>query len=79
MNPHGIFTFNQISLYQEIAPAYLKFLLWRMSKNGWIEKRKKSEYCLTIDGRHRAEILLASSIMGSVFGQLFGGGRASAL
>lgn len=44
----------QIKKYQNISLFYLRFLLWRMSRNRWINREGSGLYSLTVDGRHRA-------------------------
>lgn len=45
---------KQIARYQTISNPYLKFILWRMARNGWIESTGEDLYRLTLDGRQRA-------------------------
>ncbi len=45
---------KQIAKYQATTPVYLRFILWQMKQNGWIEQDKQNYYRLTIDGKHRA-------------------------
>lgn len=52
-DPNVPISFHEISKYQEISSFYLKFLLFRMKKNGWLEKKGK-KFVLTTDGKHRA-------------------------
>jgi manganese/zinc/iron transport system permease protein len=44
-------TFELIEKYQTISPLYLRFILWRLTKNGWIEKILPDSYRLTLDGK----------------------------
>jgi manganese/zinc/iron transport system permease protein len=44
---------EDISRYQTVASYYICFILYRLSRHGWVEK-KDGGYRLTIDGRHRA-------------------------
>ncbi len=44
---------EEISKYHQVSSLYLSFILWRMARNGWLEK-KKNEYALTKDGSLRA-------------------------
>ncbi|MBA3722563.1 MAG: metal ABC transporter permease [Parachlamydiaceae bacterium] len=46
--------FNEILKNQDVSKLYLKFILWRMVANGWIEKNGAGVYSLTTDGSHRA-------------------------
>lgn len=54
MNPEGSGSFDKIANYQEMSPLYLRFLLFRMRRNGWIEKGVDGAFYLTPDGRYRA-------------------------
>lgn len=52
--PQGPISLNQIALYQTVSRTYLKFILRRMVKNGWVAKINENSYQLTADGRGRA-------------------------
>ncbi len=54
ISPQSIMSLDQIAKYQATSRLYLKFLLWRMVQNGWIEQKKNHFYRLTPDGQHRA-------------------------
>jgi manganese/zinc/iron transport system permease protein len=54
MDPQATVSLKQIAKYQTISHFYLRFLLWRMVQNGWIERKKKHLYHLTIDGQQLA-------------------------
>ncbi len=54
IGPQATLNCHEIAKYQSISSLYLKFLLWRMVQNGWIEMKKGRYYGLTIDGRIRA-------------------------
>lgn len=54
MTPHGTIPLDQIKKYQTISLPYLKFLLWRMVKKGWLEQEKNDLYRLTVKGECRA-------------------------
>ena len=47
------FSVKDITRYQTVSPLYLRFVFYRMSKQGWVEKCGNN-YRLTIDGIHRA-------------------------
>jgi manganese/zinc/iron transport system permease protein len=53
IGPQMAISLDQIEKYQAGSRFYLKFLLWRMVQNGWIE-RENGLYHLTADGQHRA-------------------------
>lgn len=50
----SVISLEQIGKYQTISRSYLKFLLWRMSQNGWINQEQSDFYRLTADGQYRA-------------------------
>ncbi len=54
IDPQATVSLEQIAKYQTMSYFYLKFLLWRMVQNGWIERKKDRFYHLTIDGQYRA-------------------------
>jgi len=54
IDPKGIFSVEQVVKYQTISPFYLKWILWRMRRNGWIEQEANNAYRLTSDGQYRA-------------------------
>jgi len=54
LNPSAAMSFKIITSYQTISPLFLKFILWRMIKNGWMLKIDTGEYQLTRDGQLRA-------------------------
>lgn len=54
IGPQATIHLNQIAKYQATSKFYLKFLLWRMQHNGWIERETDHVYHLTVDGQHRA-------------------------
>lgn len=54
-SPHERMQEKHILKYQSITPLYLKGLLWRMQRNGWVHRFSGGECQLTVDGRHRAE------------------------
>jgi manganese/zinc/iron transport system permease protein len=54
IGPQTTISLQQIANYQTISHPYLKFLLWRMVQNGWIEREKDYLYHLTVDGEYRA-------------------------
>lgn len=43
-------SFDEIEKYQSLSPIYLRFLLWRLSMSGWLEKLDANAYKLTVDG-----------------------------
>jgi manganese/zinc/iron transport system permease protein len=54
LNKEKSISFSEIMYYQSIPSLYLKFLLWRMERNGWMIKRSSNQFSLTEDGKHRA-------------------------
>lgn len=54
IDPRATISLQQIAGYQAISSSYLKFILYRLAQNGWIEKEKGHYYRLTVDGRQRA-------------------------
>jgi manganese/zinc/iron transport system permease protein len=48
-----VFTLEEMACRQTISPLYFRFLLFRLVKQGWLEK-KDNAYRLTEDGIHRA-------------------------
>jgi manganese/zinc/iron transport system permease protein len=54
IGPEAAISLQQIAKYQTISRLYLRFLLWRMFCNGWIEREKDRLYRLTADGQLRA-------------------------
>lgn len=54
LNPKGKVSLEQLAEYQTVSHPYLKFLLWRMARNGWVGKSGKGTFYLTGDGGHRA-------------------------
>lgn len=53
-----IVSFDQIKKYQSISPIYLRFLLFKLCRNGWLEKAGSDGYKLTHDGRLWAEKII---------------------
>ena len=47
---HKSVLFNQIAKHQTASKYYLRFVLWRLEKNGWVESSDKETYKLTKDG-----------------------------
>ncbi len=47
-------TLEQLVKYQVSSKSYLRFVLWRLAQNGWIEKGELGFYHLTQDGQSRA-------------------------
>ncbi len=45
---------RQLAEYQSISSIYLRFILWRMTVNGWLRKTPHNLYQLTQDGKYRA-------------------------
>lgn len=54
LGPQNEFNFSQIAKYQSISPLYLRYILRQLIQNGFLEKTKKGNYCLTLKGQHRA-------------------------
>lgn len=54
IEPDGEVSFNEIEKYQSTAPLYLQFILFRLSRTGWVRKLANGNYALTKDGRSRA-------------------------
>lgn len=50
INPHGSVNFYAIEKYQSLSPLYLRFLLSRLVRNGWLEKTVPDGYRLTKEG-----------------------------
>lgn len=50
LSPQGPVGFYQIEKYQSLSPLYLRFLLWRLVRNGWLEKIGGDAYQLTKEG-----------------------------
>lgn len=48
-------TLPELAKFQASSPLYLKFLLWRMRLNGWIQNTADGSYALTRDGQYQAE------------------------
>lgn len=44
---------NDIVKYQAVSKIYLRFILYKLSKNGWVRKTGRDTYRLTSDGEHR--------------------------
>lgn len=53
MGKEQLVTAGDISRFQNVSAPYLRFILFRLSKQGWVEKMG-GRYRLTIDGIHRA-------------------------
>lgn len=47
-------SFEEIEKYQSVSPLYLRFILSRLVRMGWLERVPNGDYCLTVDGRLRA-------------------------
>jgi manganese/zinc/iron transport system permease protein len=59
LNENTFVSFGKIEKYQSLTPLYLRFVLFRLSKNGWLEKSKDDDsYKLTKDGKLRAEKII---------------------
>jgi manganese/zinc/iron transport system permease protein len=54
LNPETAVHFNQLIKYQSASSLYLKFVLHRMKRNGWIQFHADQTYQLTQDGELRA-------------------------
>lgn len=54
IHPEANVSLQQIAKYQTISTPYLKFILNRIARNGWIEQVKNNVYHLTADGQQRA-------------------------
>jgi manganese/zinc/iron transport system permease protein len=50
--------FETIEKYQVLSPLYLRFILYRLCRNGWLEKNTSGSYKLTKDGNLRAEKII---------------------
>ena len=48
--PSQIVSIEQISKQQSVSVFYIRFVLYRLVKNGWVRKIKKKQYQLTNDG-----------------------------
>lgn len=44
-------SFQQIAKHQSFSHMYLRIILWRLTRNGWVEKAGKNVYKLTKDGK----------------------------
>lgn len=51
---HQPVLFDQIARHQSASRLYLRFLLWRLIRNGWVKKGEQQTYELTKDGNVRA-------------------------
>jgi len=51
-------SFEKIEKYQSLSPFRLRYLLFRLCKNGWLEKTESGSYKLTKDGKVRAEKII---------------------
>lgn len=51
---HQDVSFEKIAKSQDISRLYLRFILFGLSKNGWLNKTGPHTYCLTIDGEQWA-------------------------
>lgn len=47
---HQPVLFSQIAKHQSASKLYLKLILWRLVRNGWLKKNSKGAYQLTKDG-----------------------------
>lgn len=54
LGPGKSVDYPTIVQYQGESAWYLKFVLWRMAANGWLEKVPKGLYRLTKEGQYRA-------------------------
>lgn len=54
LNPEGEVSIEQIAGYQSLYPIYLRFLIQRLTCEGWVEGKGHGKYSLTTDGRSRA-------------------------
>jgi manganese/zinc/iron transport system permease protein len=54
LNPTGSLNLDQLAKFQMASKFYLKFVIWRLVRNGWLKKTYSGEYQLTLDGRVRA-------------------------
>lgn len=50
-NPNQIFNFTYISKFQSLSPFYLRFIMWRLVKSGWINKISRDHYQLSPSGQ----------------------------
>ena len=50
LGPHQSYSLEQIASYQSLSKPYLRFILWRLLRRGWIGKSSRSTYTLTKDG-----------------------------
>lgn len=50
IGPTTAVSFDELSKYHMVSLGYMRFLLKRLEKNGWIKKVGKSSFCLTQDG-----------------------------
>lgn len=53
IQPDGKVAFEEIEKYQSVSPIYLKFILFRLVRTGWVKKNEDDTYSLTVDGRKR--------------------------
>lgn len=54
MGPDMDQTFAQIAKYQSMSAPYLRFILWRLYRKGWLEKPGANRYKLTKSGKQLA-------------------------
>lgn len=52
--PKEPISLKQLAKYQSSSSLYLRFVLWRLARNGWVTKEQKFTYRLTPDGQLRA-------------------------
>lgn len=52
--PNSELSIQQLAVYQCTSSFYLRWLLFRLSQNGWLERTKNNCYRLTTDGYQKA-------------------------
>jgi manganese/zinc/iron transport system permease protein len=52
--PETEHSLKEISRFQNVSEVYLKFIMMRLCHHGWVEKKSRENYKLTVDGIHRA-------------------------
>lgn len=54
IDPESSLDLDQLVRYQACSKRYLKFILWRLCRQGWLNKGEKGRYFLTTEGKYKA-------------------------
>lgn len=76
LSPEQAINLDQLAKYQAASPFYLAFILWRMKRNGWIQKTSDQRYQLTREGQLRAAKIIRLHRLWEVYLVNYLGARA---